>query len=73
MRKYKEDKAKNLVSLEKDDTGFVIKQKRFSPEDGSEADSSDEHQTLDGLDLQITEAEDRLSDLRELRSDAEGL
>jgi len=70
MGKYKEDKAKGLVSLEKDDTGFVIKQKRFSAEDGSEVDSSDEYQTLAGIDLKITETEDTLDNLKELRKDA---
>lgn len=73
MHKYKERKTKNLVSLEKEGNGFLIKQKRFNPEEGTEIDDLVEKQTVAGIQVQIDHVEALLADLNQLKTDAEAL
>lgn len=73
MNKYKYKKAKNLVSLEKDGTGFLIKQKRFDPDEGTQIDDYVEKQTVIGIQSQIDQAESVLADLNQLKTDAQAL
>lgn len=73
MRKYRARKASNLVSLQLDGTGFLIKDKRFNPKSGVEISEDIERQTIDGIDDLIDEAQDYLDDLIDLKSDAENL
>jgi len=73
MHKYKDKKAKGLVSLEKDGTGFLIKQNRFDPDEGTQIADYVEKQTVAGIQDQIDTYTALLADLNQLKTDAGAL
>lgn len=73
MRDYRNKKSQGLVTIEKRGSNYLIKEKRFDKEYGTEVDNDIEETTIPKLDLQISDIESYLADLNEIKTDANAL